>query len=1645
MRRMFAAIAAAVMVTTSVKASFDIDVKFANDYLVKGENAYNVYGENNENENKDLQFIAVKYENGEIADVELSDAYSVSPNSKFDIPESFNIAGQTDLSSSSVRLFLWDSMNGIKPLTQEYKPNGVGFEYTLDKAATTSAGVYDENDRLVRTLWSVEERAAGTHHAVWDGKDDYGKLLEDGSYYVTVMSHNVNWDVYTIVGNTSERVSKFLMMNEYCAISDMTVFKNRMYYTTQYMENSRTWPYFNLDNPHIKGGYFEERENKISIKNCSDGEKVYFLESENVPVGESVLDSNGVGDKDAAGHDDESHYYNRVFVAALDPVGNKEYIFEAGKAIHDFWGTGTNQVGHKSAVVIEYHNPSNVHQTYGDIAVQQSGNYIIANYGYSDDLKIIDKNTGYLAKKFEINEPNAVAIDKNDNVWVSYKDKNENSVLSLFEIDKEGNLSLIKTAPRTVSPREIIAITVTPSGDSVILAYGDDNYQVASYNLSDWSRNWILGREESYKDDPTVYDDKFMFETVSGTYGSATELDYAFITFDGNNAFWLGDVGNDRCLKFDISSGSPVLTDDIYHPGVSYNVTVDSNNPSTVIHGRHQYHLDYDTENPDEAWYPTKNWMYQSQALTASTSSLIDGLTTLPNGKTYFAATTYRNGKYNIYELEDKAFRNTEINISGYTVLNDGKMTLQKGESMTLDGVEGKGFYQRYFKGFDSSGEPYWGEDELIAFIPKTNMDFDINGSSALTESGYLVDVGTSNVHSDTDSRDMRMKAIRAQVTKDNDYIWEACPATPKNYNGDFPYDGALEVNAWYNWHDAYAYGRNIIAQYRGEGYKQNQANKFYHMYDNGLCIGVFGNAACTRGEYGEYGAELVNGNGFVWTLVKSPSNPEDEAYTIQGGEAGMGGALVHKITGLSTIKEEKIPILLSSGMRNGMTKTAYSEGGTTYTETLSKERVNIVDISEGMPSGAERIEIDGFIELPKDSGNAKAVNLRIKTDGHVSVYQDITAIASGSGTLNKVLYFKDGVKEKIKLVITPYNGEFTYLKLCYVNDKGQEILYPTNLLWTEPKVYEGKETVRNLLEGLTFNAEFPETKTNGWDFSNWNDKSSRSMVAKTNVRSYHSDRDNDLYLGANIAKTQNAKDAPYAQRNLGEIREDLSSWEISARVSFDGILNGWYERGQGAQTSGWRGRYIDVLDVNGKIIARIYPKDDYGLYGNDQKVYQAAVPTKYTNLSYNYINELSDQSDLKIYAKDGQITIAYLSGSITTSVYEDGAIWNKPAVFRVTAFEEGYYSPHGDNYNTDFTKLMYTQYAEEEMCKVTFYAEDKETVLSATEVPRGSGAAAPKIEREGYVLSWSESFSCVTEDVSVYAIYTPLNVEYDVEFYDENGMYLTTLSGVYGETVSYEAPEKAGYVFDGWYTAIEGGEKADLTNRKGDIKVYARYEAFAKALYDFETAADDIGSTYVSSKNGAITAGTYSNLQGDSGFINVEYYITTNNNAQIKTDNGSVTACIRPASGKNAGDYIRFDFEPIDGEKKFRAYFDAKGNTYYAAVGGFGVIYGTKNGVRTKAVEMTCDSANGIAVWNKSASKWETMVPATDKAYHRFEYGINLQTQTAEIYLDGILKTTVPLANPVDNVNAIEFNAQTAADGRCSAYYIDNVGLKAY
>lgn len=58
--------------------------------------------------------------------------------------------------------------------------------YSLSENATVSAAVLDDTRSRVRTLLAEDPQAAGQHSVVWDGRDDRGKIVVDGQYYVRI-------------------------------------------------------------------------------------------------------------------------------------------------------------------------------------------------------------------------------------------------------------------------------------------------------------------------------------------------------------------------------------------------------------------------------------------------------------------------------------------------------------------------------------------------------------------------------------------------------------------------------------------------------------------------------------------------------------------------------------------------------------------------------------------------------------------------------------------------------------------------------------------------------------------------------------------------------------------------------------------------------------------------------------------------------------------------------------------------------------------------------------------------------------------------------------------------------------------------------------------------------------------------------------------------------------------------------------------------------------------------------------------------------------------------------------------------------------------------------------------------------------------
>ena len=76
------------------------------------------------------------------------------------------------------------------------------FSFELPRATFTSAGIYDDQGRLVRILWTQRQLDAGRHSGRWDGKDEFGAAVPAGTYSFHVVANGSRYRNVGAIGNS---------------------------------------------------------------------------------------------------------------------------------------------------------------------------------------------------------------------------------------------------------------------------------------------------------------------------------------------------------------------------------------------------------------------------------------------------------------------------------------------------------------------------------------------------------------------------------------------------------------------------------------------------------------------------------------------------------------------------------------------------------------------------------------------------------------------------------------------------------------------------------------------------------------------------------------------------------------------------------------------------------------------------------------------------------------------------------------------------------------------------------------------------------------------------------------------------------------------------------------------------------------------------------------------------------------------------------------------------------------------------------------------------------------------------------------------------------------------------------------------------
>lgn len=747
------------------------------------------------------------------------------------------------------------------------------FTFTLPGAAYTSAGVYDVDTTLVRTLWSYERYTSGPHSEKWDGlKDDRTQAPTNKTYFIQVLSHNVQyaWDGARI-GNTSTALTGSSIHRGYQETNSISIAGGKMFYSNGYHERFNTQYVVDLNNIGVRTRVIPATggTNQVTTFNCTDGTYVYWFgyfwkgnSNPNIPMPQ----------------------YNFVFATRCD--NNAQVSFTNGTTIH---AEGVNYSG-ISLTQFDTTFPFIGKSVPHSGAVQKNGICLFVVRPDLNQVQVLNKTTGQYISNLTFSGVNHLAIDATDNLWIS-----SSIGIRKYSVDGSGNLTY--TGINITGITEPNCLAVSPDNATIIVGDAGITQQVLKgFNNSTGASLWTFGTPGGYQTDATVTNNKFYFHDFRDTYKSS-------IAFEADGSFWVNEPMNNRIQHY---STNRVYLNRIMYLNSMYQTNTITGDSSRLLSGSSSNYLEFkiDYNKPldngqNGSWVHTKNWGGQLPPG-------VDPLRKMQNsvfldGKTY--TTISRNGGDTLYELVPNGVaRKIGRRMNDYSITNDGELIVNtNGYSIGI----ATGFNIYNYTGL-SNGNPTWSvtPSRIITTPVKTNED--------ATKEKYKL-FGNNIYFFDSERSDDGIHYHIAGA-KSGKWSFKASPSTLNNYEGPYPDHSEFE-NRYQNFGRYGAtldvVGRHFFYNYAGEGSRFTQTNMFLHFLTNGLYVGKLGTV---RSDYGD-AESPAGGGGNPFTLAGVLKN-NDTAYLYANDEGVMAGVQRWRITNLSSINIQNCQLTSSSSYR---------------------------------------------------------------------------------------------------------------------------------------------------------------------------------------------------------------------------------------------------------------------------------------------------------------------------------------------------------------------------------------------------------------------------------------------------------------------------------------------------------------------------------------------------------------------------------------------------------------------------------------------------------------------------------------------------------------------------------------------------------
>lgn len=274
------------------------------------------------------------------------------------------------------------------------------FCFILKAPKRTSAGIFSQEGKLIKTLWIGKRFPTGTHYGRWDGTDLNNNLIDRNTIVkVKLVCHALSRSWEGIISNDDITYTRPI---------SASIMNNKAYFCTDSRSGCNMFWSFDINGfvGQPKPLLFSDPFSSFGYV-ATDGTLTYWVRT-------------GCG----------LYSFPDSFIVATSNKDNKMYCFPKGEdTTNEKWPSILGRVKKRNAIT--------------GIAVQKNGQYLLVSYQDKNIVKVFNKTSGELISEFLIQKPGPIAVGPSNEVYVS-----SDQILHKHIISEDGMISTKCTLSR---------------------------------------------------------------------------------------------------------------------------------------------------------------------------------------------------------------------------------------------------------------------------------------------------------------------------------------------------------------------------------------------------------------------------------------------------------------------------------------------------------------------------------------------------------------------------------------------------------------------------------------------------------------------------------------------------------------------------------------------------------------------------------------------------------------------------------------------------------------------------------------------------------------------------------------------------------------------------------------------------------------------------------------------------------------------------------------------------------------------------------------------------------------------------------------------------------------------------------------------